>query len=274
MKLAWFAAVALATLAGCPKSGYKAPSNLPKAKDVVAKLDQQRAARKSFRVETVMDYFLGKDRVKGTVYVMGTSQRQLRFHAEKPDGTLLIDMACNGQDFTYVDFQNNCYLSGPCDRHSVASLLRVELEPEDFHDLAQGTPPVLKDGDGTVTWDSNRGYEIVKLQGAAGTQTIAIDERDGRFDVVSSELVGKDGKRLWSVENTDFRVIKDAAGVAHRVPGKTRFKSPEKDADLIVEWKDAERAINLELVAAKFSVPIPAGVPVCAAKQPQTGQTP
>jgi hypothetical protein len=35
--------------------------------------------------------------------------------------------------------------------------LRVELEPDDFHDLAQGTPPVLDNATGTVMWDSSKG---------------------------------------------------------------------------------------------------------------------
>jgi len=263
MRLAWIA-VASSLACGCPHNAtYKPPSVMPTAQDVIARLEQARQARKSFRVETTMDYWLGKQRVKGTVYVMGTSARQVRFNAVKPDGNVLVDMACNGTDFTFVDFQNNCHLAGPCNKSSIASLLRVELEPDDFHDLAQGTPPVLDKATGTVTWDAGKGYERVKLEGPDGTQTIVIDARENRFDVVASELVGKDGKIVWSVENTDFRSIKDEAAVLHRVPGKTRFKSPRQEADLLVEWKDEERAINKPLETTKFTVPIPPGLPVC-----------
>jgi hypothetical protein len=241
---------------------------MPTAQDVVARLEKARAARSSFRVETTMDYWLGKTRAKGTVFVMGTSKRQVRFAAIKPDGNTLVDMACDGTNFTFVDFQNNCSIAGPCNKQSIATLLRVELEPDDFHDLAQGTPPVLDNATGTVTWDPNKGYERVSLQGADGKQSITIDARENRFDVVASELVDPSGKVVWSVENTDFQSVKDVNGVAHRVPGKTRFKSPTQQADLLVEWKADERAINLELPPAKFVVPIPQGLATCGGAQP------
>ena len=257
-------AIALATLAGCPhNTTYKQPAALSTAQDVVARLAKARDARSSFRVETVMDYWLGKDRAKGTVYVMGTAKRQVRFNAVKPDGNVLIDMACDGNNFTSVDFQNNCFLSGPCDKQSIASLLRVDLEPEDFHHLAQGTPPVIANANGTVNWDANKGYLRVNLEAAAGKQAFVIDARDDRFDVLESELVDPAGKVVWSVVNAEFRTIRDANNVAHRVPGKTRFKTPSQQADLLVEWKDESRAINLALDPAKFTVPIPEGLAGC-----------
>ncbi len=261
--LALALALALLGLSACPGTKTYKPGAELTVKDVIAKLDQARAARTSFRVETSMDYWLGKDRAKGTVYVMGTSKRQVRFNAVKPDNSVLIDMACNGADFTYVDFQNNCQLSGPCNKSSIGNLLRVDLEPDDFQNLAQGTPPTLANATGTVKWDAAKGYQRVELTGDAGTQKLVIDARDNHFDVLSAELVGKDGKTVWSVENTDFKTIEDVNKVKQRVPGKTRFKSPQQQADLLVEWKDDQRAINLPLESAKFSVPIPEGLPQC-----------
>ncbi len=258
------ALLAVCLLAGCPggKANFPKPPALETVKDVVAKLDEARKVRTSFKVQTQMDYWLGKDRAKGTVWVMGTAQRQVRFNALKPSGDVLIDMACDGANFTYVDFQNNCQIAGPCNKSSIGALLRVELEPDDFHHLAQGTPPTLEGATGTVTWDASKGYARVTLTGEGGTQNLVIDARENRFDVLSAELV-KDGKTVWSVENTDFRTVADAKQVSHRVPGKTRFKSPQQQADLLVEWKDEERAINLPLEPAKFSVPIPAGLAAC-----------
>lgn len=264
-----FAPLAALLLAACPGGGakYPQPSNATTVAQVIEKLDAARKARTSFRVQTQMDYWLGKDRAKGTVYVMGTAQKQVRFNALSPQQSVLVDMACDGQNFTYVDFQNNCQLSGPCNKSSIAALLRVELEPEDFHHIAQGTPPVMPGATGTVTWDASKGYERVKLEGADGVQNLVIDARDGRFDVLSADQT-KDGKVLWSVENTDFVTIEDEAKVKHRVPGKTRFKSPKENADLLVEWKEEDRAINLPLAAPKFSVPIPAGLPTCGSTTP------
>jgi hypothetical protein len=265
--------VALAVLAGCPgKQTHTAPPGVSTVQEVLARLAKAREARTSFKVQTTMDYWLGKQRAKGTVYVMGTAQRQVRFNAVKPDDSVLIDMACNGTDFTFVDFQHNCHLSGPCNKSSIGNLLRVDLEPDDFHHLAQGTPPLLDGATGTVTWDAGKGYARVKLEGAAGTQNLVIDAKNNRFDVLNAELIDKNGQVVWWVANTDFTTIKDEKGVAQRVPGKTRFKSPQQQADLMVEWKSEERKINLALDPSKFTVPIPTGLPSCGATAP-TPQT-
>ncbi len=269
MRTGWIIAAVLFAC-GCPHNStrsFKQPAVMPTAKDVTARLAKARASRTSFRVQTTMDYWLGKQRVKGTVRVMGTANRQVRFNAIKPDDTVLVDMACNGTDFTFVDFQNNCQLAGPCNQSSIAALLRVELEPDDFHAFAQGVPPVIE-GDGTVTWDAKTGHERVTLQGPEGKQTLVIDARDDRFEVLSSELRDPADKVVWSVENSEFHEVKDTAGTAHRVPGKTRFKNPRQEADLLVDWLDDERAINLEIEATKFTVPIPAGLPSCGASAP------
>jgi len=260
-----------ATLAaGCPSGGGKYVQQNPKttASDVVARLAKLREARKSYVAKTVMDYWLGKDRVKGEVWVMGTSTRQVRFNAYSPQQSVLVDMGCNGSEFTFIDMQNNCQLVGPCDRGSIAQLLRVELEPDDFAAFAVGVPPVAADSTGTVTWDANNGYERLALTSPQGKQSVVIDAREGRSDVLSSELVGPDGKVVWSVENKDFTSVTDGAGVAHRVPKLTRFKSPVQGADLLVDWK--ERELNKELGPEKFTVPVPPDLPRCGAtpKQP------
>ncbi|MBA3455142.1 MAG: hypothetical protein H0T42_18780 [Deltaproteobacteria bacterium] len=261
------AVVAVSGLAGCggtPK-GAKRPYAEPTAQDLVARIAKQREARKAFTAESTMDYWLGKDRVKGTVLVMGTAGKKVRFNALSPaGGDVIADMACDGTNFAYVDKQNNCQLTGPCDRQSIASLLRVELEPEDFIHLALGTVPVPTFATATVTWDPKAGHERVTLTGPAGTQTIVIDAREGRLDVIASDLKDPAGKTLWSVENAGFDNVKDAAEGEHRLPAKTRFKSPQENADLLVDWGD--RTVNPTIDDTKFSVQIPPGLPPCGGK--------
>lgn len=261
MKLAFLGLVLLAS--GCPSGGgtkYKPPSTMRTAEQVIAELAKTRAARTAFRAESVMDYWLGDQRVKGTVLVMGTNQRQVRFNAMSPQDDVLADMACDGQDFALVDMQKNCFLDGPCNKQSIATFLRVELEPEDVLHLALGTVPVPAGSTGTVRWDSSKGHEIVELTSPEGKQKIVIDARDGRRDILSSELV-RDGKVVWSVENAEFEVVSDEAGGKHRLPAKTRFKSPTQKADLVVDWK--ERTVNPAIDATKFKVEIPPGLPRC-----------
>ena len=249
---------------GCPSGGggsVKPPAKLPTAQEAIAQLTATRDARKSFKAESVMDYWLGNQRVKGTVLVMGTSERQVRFNAISPQNDVLADMACDGQNFAMVNMQQNCQLTGPCNKQSIATFLRVELEPEDVLHLALGTVPLPAGADGTLTWDSSKGQEKLDVKGSDGsTEKITIDGRDGRQDVLSAEL-SRDGKLVWSVENTDFTDVKDEAGGTHRLPSKTRFKSPDQKADLLVEWK--ERTVNPAIDPAKFKVQIPEGLGRC-----------
>ncbi len=240
----------------------------PKVAEVIAKLAAARARITSFNAESVMDYWLGKDRVKGTVLVMGMPGAKVRFNALSPAGdSPILDMACNGQDFTLVDIQNNCSLAGPCNADSIAQLLRVPMTPDDFFYLAMGQTPMLNNGTdvtGTVTWDAAAGLERVELKAASGSQTLVIDARDGHWDIRKSELRNASGKMIWSVENTDFDVVTNEAGASFRLPNKTRFQSPSEKADLLVDWQ--ERTVNQPITDDKFQLTAPAGLPMCGSK--------
>jgi hypothetical protein len=50
----------------------------------------------------------------------------------------------------------------------------------------------------------------------------------------------------------------------HRLPSKTRFKSPIQQADLLVEWK--ERTVNVTIDPTKFVVNVPPGLPSCGGR--------
>ena len=257
MKLRLLAAL---LLAGCPGARTPQDHPAPKVDDIVARLGKARAELTSFVADTTMDYWLGNQRTKGEVLVMGAVGAKVRFAALSPaGGSTLAELACNGKDYVLVDYQNNCQRSGPCSGESIAQFFRIDLEPDDFVALAVGTPPVLPNATGTVTWDAERGVEKVRLESAAGKQTLSIDDNHGHFDVIDSELTGPDGKVRWSVENTSFV---DVAG--HRVPGKTRFKSPASSQDLLVDWGAASsRKINEPLGDDKWKLEAPAGLPAC-----------
>jgi hypothetical protein len=255
----------LLALAACgPGTGHTSrPYAEPKVEDILAKLTAQRSKSTAFTAESKMDYWLGDQRVKGDVLVMGTSGKKVRFNALSPaGGDVLVDMACDGTNFAYVDKQNNCQLTGPCDRSSIATMLHLDLEPDDFITLALGTPPVLSGATGTTEWSGE--YEKVKLSSAAGTQTITVDLRDGRADVIDAEMKDPSGKVMWSVANKDFTDVHDATQGEHRLPSNTRFKSAAEKADLVVEW--GERTINPQIDPTKFTVSIPDGLPRCGSK--------
>jgi hypothetical protein len=251
----------LALVVGC-SGGAKGtrPYPEPRVDDVVARLAKARGELTSFRADSTMDYWLGNQRAKGEVLVMGAVGAKVRFAALSPaGGSSMAEMACDGQSFVYVDYQNNCAITGPCNERSIAQFFHIELAPDDFLHLAVGTPPVLANPTGKTTWDGTRGVEHVELTGADGTEKLAIDMRDGHFDVLDAELVGSDGKTKWSVANSEFVEV-----AGHRVPNKSQFKSPDNKQDLLVDWGSAaNRAINLTLDANKFKLVPPAGLRAC-----------
>ena len=262
MKLAWLAVL---FACGCPHHGGN-PRSYPEPSvvEIVDRLAKARDALTSFKADATMDYWLGDQRAKGDVLVMGKTGARVRFAAQSPAGdSTLAEMACDGTNFVYVDMQKNCVLAGPCDQHSIAQFFHIELAPDDFLHLALGTPPVIANPTGKVTWDADHGYERVELQGADGTQKLTIDMKDHRFDVIDSELVAADGKVRWRIANTDFV---DVGG--HHVPGKTSFKSPGEKEDLLVDWAPTDeakqfRTVDEELPQDKFVLVAPAGLPHC-----------
>jgi hypothetical protein len=240
--------------------GHDRKGAAPTVEELLAKLAKARGELTSFVADAQMDYWLNKQRAKGEVLVMGELGAKVRFAALSPaGGSTMAEMACDGANFIYVNYQNNCQVTGPCDRSSIAQFFRVELAPDDFLHLAIGTPPVVANATGTVTWDGGKGLEDVQLAGGGKTEKLAIDMKDGKLDVISASMIGDDGKTEWSVTNSNFT---DVGG--HRVPGKSRFKASGEQQDLEVDWGDASnRAVNLELDASKFKLDAPAGLPTC-----------
>jgi hypothetical protein len=257
-----FACLVVALLAGCPHK-YKRSYDEPEVNDILAELKIRRDAVHSFKTDSTMDYWIGKDRFRGTVLVMGEEGAKVRMNALRPDDAVAADLACDGTNFIYVDALNNCVLSGPCTQDSIAALLRVPLSPDDFLYLALGSTPVIDGAEGTLRWDTKRGREVLELTGDGGmTQRIELDGRDGHktWDLLHSEVKGPDGKAIWTVDHTDYEVVAD-----HRVPGKSHVTTPTDKTDLLVEW-GKDREINPELPPQSFEL-IPPDVPTCGAQK-------
>ena len=265
MKLALSAAVALLAC-GCPGNGggakFPRTGPAPTPDQILARLAEKRAALHTFAGASVMDYFIGDQRLKGDVLVMGKPDRRVRFAALSPaGGSTIADMACDGSNFAFVDQQSNCQLTGPCDRSSIATFLRVELEPDDFVALALGNPPVPAGAAGTVAWDANRGVELVELSGAGGKLSLVIDSKGGNFDVLEAKSIAPDGAIAWQVKNAEFGPVTDEAGKTHRIPKKTKLESPRQKADLEVVW--GERKFNQPIDQERFVLEVPAGLKRC-----------
>ena len=255
--------VALLFACGCPHGEARPGGPSPTVAQVIERMTKAKDELRSFTGAAVMEYWLGGDRFKGEVLAMGEVGAKVRIAALSPaGGSTLAEMACDGSRFVSVNYQNNCVLTGPCTKASIATFFGLELEPDDFLHLALGTPPVIADGEGAVRWDAGAGVQRVSLTSASSAQSIGIDDRDQRWDVVDATLTGRDGTPVWSVKNAAFGTAKDPAGQAHRVPGKSHFTTPNKQkADLTVEWH--ERTVNVTIDPKKFTIEVPAGLPTC-----------
>ena len=248
---------------GCPKGTTPRPYPEPKVEELLGRLAATREHVTSFSAETVMDYWMDSERVKGTVLVMGAAGSKVRVNALSPAGNdTIADLACDGVRYSFIDKNKNCRLAGACSRETIAQLFGVALAPDDFVQLAVGATPVIAGATGTVRWDGKAKHEVLELTGDGGrTQTIVLDARDGRADVVSSEVKGADGTQEWRIDNSGFESVDDANRIAFRVPGKSRLRSPGEKADLLVEWK--QRALNLPLGDDKFVMDVDPSIALC-----------
>jgi hypothetical protein len=263
MKLAALAGTLLLA-SGCPHGDTPKPSGpAPTVAEVVDRLTRAKDELHSFTGKAVMEYWLNGDRFKGDVLAMGEAGAKVRIAALSPaGGSTAAEMACDGSQFVSVNYQNNCVLTGPCTKQSIATFFGIELTPDDFLHLALGTPPVTAQPTGSVTWDAGKGLYRAELAGTEGKQTIWIADRGPQWEVVESELIDPDGKPAWSVKNAAFDNAKDPDGKDHRVPGKSRFVTPNRQkADLTVEWR--ERTVNVAIDPKKFTIAVPAGLPTC-----------
>jgi hypothetical protein len=260
-----FAATALALLCcGCPNHDTVRPYPEPKVEDLLARIASTSEQVTSFSAKTTMDYWMNDQRVRGDVLIMGTTGSKVRINALSPAGdSVLSDLACDGTSYVFVDNTKDCYTTGPCSRDTIAAMFHVALAPDDFVQLAIGATPILPGATGTVRWDGKEHHELLDLVGTDGrTQTIVLDARDGHADVVASEVKLADGTQEWRIDNSGFTKVVDEAGMARRVSGRSRFRSPGEKADLIVEWEEG-RKLGIPLTDDKFQIQVPAGLPVC-----------
>jgi hypothetical protein len=260
------AAVAIAlTTAACPRKTPERPYEAPTAEALLGYLQEQNERARSLRAESTMDYWVGGERARGTVLMMGERGAKVRLNALSPAGdTVAADLACDGSSFSLIDYNADCQLTGPCDASSMARLLRVWLEPDELLLLALGSAPLLDGAEATLTWNANRAAEELILAEPDGrTQRVFLKKSDGHWDVVGSVVEGPGGDTDWELENRDFQTLEAADGAVFRAPQRSRFQQPAEKADLAVRWQ--EREANTELDPAAFEMSIPPGLRECGA---------
>src|SRR5687768_9537839 len=111
----------------CTHQRFERAYAAPTVASIVQALAARRARAKSFNHAGTMEFWSNGNReVKTGVLVMGSIGSRVRLQALDPaGGMVLADLACDGADFAFVDFQHECQLAGPCTEDAIASLLRV-----------------------------------------------------------------------------------------------------------------------------------------------------
>ena len=270
-RLLLFAAAAGLAL-GCSGNGIKQPYEPPGADAFVQHLRQVGDKAKTYvATENTMDYWLGKQRIKTTMHVMGEKGAKVRFNGINPQTSMTAaDLACDGTNFSFQDFENKCQLKGVCDRQAIAQLLRVSMEPDDFLLLAVGSAPVIPDPTGKVSWNGKNGtWEVDLTSRTSGQkQHLILDGDDGdggKWEVLESTVWDASGKVEWKLNNKKMKTVKSEDGVPFRLPTYSKFVQPQQKADLVVEW--ATRRINLPPQPAdKYQVTQVQGLTVCGQK--------
>jgi hypothetical protein len=263
--------VAAGLAVGCGDP-IKQPYTAPGAEVFVQHLRTVGAQAKTYvATNNTMDYWLGKERIKTTMHVMGEKGAKVRFNGINPqtDNTA-ADLACDGTNFAFVDFEHDCRLAGVCDRNAIAQLLRVSLEPDDFLLLAVGSAPIIPDPVGKVAWNGKNGtWEVDLTSRTTGQkQRLVLDGDDGdggKWEVLESTVWDAAGKVTWKLNNKKMKTVKAEDGIPFRLPVYSKFVQPQQKADLVVEW--ATRKINLPPQPPdKFTIDVDPGLRICGQK--------
>ena len=239
------------------------PYDTPTVSGLLSMLESRQNDAHSFLAESRMEYWLDGERIKPTVYVMGERGAKVRFNALNPAGNdVAADLACNGANFQFIDFNHDCQMVGLCNKDAISKLLRISLEPDDFLLLAIGSTPVIDDAEGEVHWDPKTKHEILSLHSADGSwkQDITFDGTGAHWDLLSSTVYNSEGKIEWKITNKEFSKHTSEDNKVFRLPAKTRFEQPIAKAEVSIRW--VERSINVELSEDKFEMEIPA-LPTC-----------
>lgn len=233
----------------------------PVAGDLVGHVGKLRKQADKMTAVTLSDVWIGKDRVKLTVNILVEWGGKLRFMAERPDGGTAADLASDGQTYCFVDVEHNCGECGPATAQNVGRLLQIVMPPDDIVAVMFGGTGLIAEN-GVVTWDAERGHEVLDLKNeeTGETQRVRFDGRNKTWDVLESEVNGPDGKLRWKILHKDFHEVKKPDGGTIRLPGRSWLEQGSNSAK--IEWK--EHKVNREPPAGVFDIRDQVqGLPLC-----------
>jgi outer membrane lipoprotein-sorting protein len=239
-------------LLGCPPPPAQRPYPPPSAAQLLASLRARAEHLRSLRATAKVDHLAdGRQRVKVRVSMLLARPDKLRFEAESPLGGTLAYLTANGHDFALLDVRQNRFLVGPANTCNVARLIRLTLPPEDVVTMLLGDVPLVSDT-AEVSWDpTHGGRERLTLHAAdGGRQTISLDARGQRWDLVSAERTDARGQTLWRLADEGWS---DHGEI--RMPDTIHIVDPEHHADALIKLRSME--LNVDLPNALFQLQPP-----------------
>jgi outer membrane lipoprotein-sorting protein len=244
----------LPLVAGCPKPAVR-PYPPPSADELMTALRTRAEHLKTLRMTAKVDHMAnGGERVRIKVNMLLARGGKLRFEADSPLGGALATLTSDGTQFSLLDMRSNRFLTGPAKACNVARLIRLSIAPDDVVAVLMGGAPL----DGTVKsvgWDPNHGgREVLTLSlPDGGEETIQLDARDKRWDVMRAERRDAAGKVQWRVTNDNFKDYGDV-----RLPEVEDVEEPPHGADAEIKLRSVEP--NLDIKDELFRLPPPQGV--------------
>lgn len=260
MRARSFALALLLAAAACGGRAHTRTYPEPGSTALLAHLRGTTARIGSLRAETKSDARVGDERANVTVLILAASGGKLRFLALNPNDSTASDLASDGQTYCLLDAHANCGECGPATPERVGRLLRIVLAPDEIVAVLFGGTPLLVDAAAQSTWDAKNGQEILTLARDGMRQTVILDGKDRRWDVLESKLVDAQGKLIWKIRHKDFGPRVTATGGTVRLPAKSMFEDGRDS--VLIRWKDQEPGVAID--DARFRLELPAGLPACS----------
>jgi hypothetical protein len=234
------------------------PWAAPTAGELSALLSARAETVRSLNARARATSWLGGERVRATVLMLVERDGHLRFEAEVSLQGTVATLATDGSAFALLDVRKNELSRGPACPANVASLLRIPLAPADVAAIMLGDArrPADATVSPTVTWDAERGADVLELASPTETLRVFFARHGAAVDVVGAEALAG-GRRRWRTAYDDF----EAAGAA-RLPATIRFAEGQSSYDDGVEIKVKDRELGATPPPGAFTLSPPPGVTV------------
>lgn len=240
-------------IAGCPAPPpAQRPYPPPSAAELVASLRAYDDHLRSLRMSTKVDHLAEGQRVKIKVSMLLARPDKLRFEADSPLGGTVAYLTSNGRDFALLDVRANRFLVGPASACNVARLIKLTLPPQDVVTVLMGGVPMAGEPAG-VSWDpSHGGREVLTLRAPdGGSETLELDARDKRWDLVSAQRADAQGHVVWRVSDDGW----SDRGGGIRMPDTIHIEDPAHKVDVTIKVRSLEA--NVELPDSDFQLQPP-----------------